>query len=129
MDKIQTFKTPSGDEMVIMPKADYDQLLAEHDDESGDDGTRDARKVLRRVQAGTEPLIPVEVYKMNKIEGLSRIRAWRSYRGLSIAALAHKIKKSQPYLTQIENGTRKGTLATMAKLATALGTTVDCIMD
>ena len=129
MDRIKTFKTPSGDEMVIMPKADYDQLLAEHDDESGDDSTRDARKVLRRVQAGTEPLIPVEVYKMNKIEGLSRIRAWRSYRGLSIAALAHKIKKSQPYLTQIENGTRKGTLATMAKLAAALGTTVDCIMD
>jgi len=129
MDRIQTFKTPSGDEMVIMPKADYDQLLAEHDGESKDNGTRDARKVLCRVQAGTEPLIPVEVYKMNKIEGLSRIRAWRSYRGLSIAALAHKIKKSQPYLTQIENGTRKGTLATMAKLATALGTTVDCIMD
>jgi len=129
MDKIQTFKTPSGDEMVIISKADYDQLLAEHDGENEDNGTHDARKVLRRVQAGTEPLIPIEVYKMNKIEGLSRIRAWRSYRGLSIAALAHKIKKSQPYLTQIENGTRKGTLATMAKLATALGTTVDCIMN
>ena len=129
MDRIQTFKTPSGDEMVIMPKADYDQLRAEHADESEDSDMRDARKVLRRVQAGAESLIPVEVYKMNKIEGLSRIRAWRSYRGFSIAALAHKIKKSQPYLTQIENGTRKGTLATMAKLATALGTTIDCIMD
>jgi hypothetical protein len=48
------------------------------------------------VQAGTEPLIPVEVYKMNKVEELSRIRAWRNYRGLSITASAHKIKKVSP---------------------------------
>jgi len=127
MDKVQTFRTPNGDEMVIMPRADYDRLL--HQDMDEDDEVRAARKVLRRVQAGAEPLIPLEVYKMNKIKGFSRLRAWRTHRGLSIAGLARKIGKSQPYLTQIENGTRKGTLATIAKLADILNTTVDCLVD
>jgi DNA-binding XRE family transcriptional regulator len=127
MDKIQTFKTPSGDEMVILPKADYDELIGSHASE--DSGLRTARKVLDRVRAGTEPVIPVEVYKLNKIEGLSRIRAWRVYRKMDIPTLARKIKKSPSYVTQLENGTRKGTLETMYKLATAVGTTIDCLKN
>ena len=125
MDRIQTFKTPGGEELVIMPKADYDRLMSHQDD----DDVAAARKALRRVKAGTEPLIPLEVYKLIRQKHMPRIRAWRTYRGMSSADLAKKIGKSHSYLVQLENGARKGTLETMSLLADKLGTTLDGLRD
>jgi len=127
MENVQTFKTPTGQEMVILPKADYDRLVAHRDDETDDD-VRAAHKVLRRVEAGTEPLTPLEVYKSVR-QGVPRLRAWRLYRRLSSAALADKIGKSQAYLLQMENGTRKGAVKTLSLLAQALGTRIDSLVD
>jgi transcriptional regulator with XRE-family HTH domain len=66
---------------------------------------------------------------MVRLQGMSRIRAWRVYRGLSTSALARKIKKSHSYVVQLENGTRQGTFKTMSLLADCLGTTLDGLRD
>ncbi len=126
MDKALTFTTPGGEEMVILPADEYRRLVARRDVE---DDLGAARKTLERVKAGLESTLPIEVVRMVRVDGVSRLRAWRTHRGLSPAALARKIGKSASYLTQLENGTREGTLATMSKLARALDTTLDCLVD
>jgi DNA-binding XRE family transcriptional regulator len=131
MEKVQTFTTPSGEKMVILPKVDYDRLLSRYEDDEDDEDdvfVRDAREILKRVRAGTEPLIPLEVCELT-FSGMSTLRAWRTWRKLSCAELARRIGKSQSYVTQIENGTRQGTLETMRRIAKALGTTVDALKD
>jgi DNA-binding XRE family transcriptional regulator len=129
MDRVQTFTTPSGDEMVILPKAEYDELVEHKFCDDDDADYVEAKRISRRVKEGKEPLIPFEIIEMKYLQGIPTLRAWRLYKKLSLAALAKKIGKSQPYLTQIENGTRKGSLQTMMKLAKALGTSVDCLVD
>ncbi len=120
---MQTFKTPDGNEMVILPKAQYEALLKRCSFDAPDN----AYNILRRVEAGTEPVIPIEVYKLMREQKMSRIRAFRKYRGMTEGALAKAIGKSLSYITQIENGTRTGSIDTLAAIAKALKTSVDSL--
>lgn len=128
MGFVQNFTTPNGEKMVILPKADYERLLAAYAQDADAD-IQEARKVLCRVQANTEPVTPLEVYKLMQESDMSRLRAWRTWRGLSSATLAKKIGRSLSYLVQIENGTRQGSLATMRLLAEALDTSIENLQD
>lgn len=55
------------------------------------------------------------------IEGENPVKVWREHRGLSQRALAQKAGLNFAYLSQIETGARQGTVATVKKLAEALG--------
>ena len=67
--------------------------------------------------------IPHEVVSL-MVDGLSSARAWREYRGLTQAAVARRMRITQPALAQIEASGRPRK-ATREKLAKALGITVD----
>ena len=132
MDKVQIFLTPAGEKMAVLPFAEYNRLAAlddgDDDEELKPEVQREIDETLARIKAGTETLFPLGVVKLT-CDGVPTIRAWRRHRKLTIAKLAKKLKLSPSYLTQIENGTRKGTLATMRRLAKALGTTLDGLED
>jgi len=53
------------------------------------------------------------------------VKVWREYRGLTQRALAAQAGLNFSYLSQIETGARKGTTATMKKIAEALGIDLD----
>ena len=53
------------------------------------------------------------------------VKVWRGHRGLSQRVLAERTGLSFTYLSQIENNVRKGSMATMKKLAAALGVDID----
>ena len=55
----------------------------------------------------------------------SPVRVWREYRGLSIKQLAASAQISPAYLSQIEGGSRNGSLSTVKALAEGLGLDVD----
>jgi transcriptional regulator with XRE-family HTH domain len=63
--------------------------------------------------------IPHEVVSL-MVEGFSAARAWREYRGLTQAAVARRMRISQPALAQIEISGRPRK-ATRVRLAKALG--------
>ena len=90
---------------VVVPIKDYATLVAK------------ARGTTRR------RTIPHEVVSL-MVDGLSAARAWREYRGLTQAAVARRMRITQPALAQIEASAcpRK---ATRERLAKALGITVD----
>ncbi|MGH8595735.1 MAG: helix-turn-helix domain-containing protein [Gammaproteobacteria bacterium] len=90
---------------VVVPIRDYATLVAK------------ARGTTRR------RTIPHEVVRL-MVDGFSAARAWREYRGLTQAAVARRLRITQPALAQIEASARPRK-ATREKLAKALGITVD----
>jgi DNA-binding XRE family transcriptional regulator len=133
MDRIQIISTPSGEKLAIMPLDEYERLSAiasEHTDDAEDErDSREARKIKARIKAGKEPLIPADVVEGEVLHGAHPVRAWREYRGLTAEKLAKMAGIARPYLTQIENGKRKGPVAVYKKLAKALNVQVQVLIN
>lgn len=85
-------------------------------------------QVLREADArrarGEDDGLPIELVE-RLFKGESPVRIWREARGLSVNALAKKAGVSQPYLSEIENRLKPGSVAALKKLATALKLDVD----
>lgn len=121
MNKVVTFKTPSGDEMVVVPAQDYRELV-EAAEMAEDVAAYD--EIKRKLAVGEDELIPAEyVYRM--LDGENPVAVWREFRGLSAKALAEAAGITPAYLSQIEAGKREGTVGTMKKIAEALKLTID----
>jgi len=118
---VQIIKTPQGEEMAVLPKADYDKLLEAFEDR---EDIAAARTFREKLAAGEEELIPAE-FVNRMIDGESKIKVWRDYRGMSAKALADAAGISAAYLSQIEKGAREGSLDAMKKIAGALCVTID----
>lgn len=118
---IQTFKTPSGEEMVVLSRAEYDRLLAAAEAASDVAAFDEATAALA---TGVEEAVPATfVHAM--IEGESLVRLWRRHRGMTLDALAKATGLSAPFLSQIENGRRAGSIETLKVVAAALGVSLD----
>jgi len=57
--------------------------------------------------------------------GEPRLRVWREYRGLSLAALAESAEVPAEVVNDIEEGKYEGSIATLKALAKALGVGLD----
>jgi DNA-binding XRE family transcriptional regulator len=115
----QIIRTPSGEELVVLPRADYEALLARGDEdmEDADDvAMYDARKA--ELAAGGA-ILPPEV-SAAILRGDSRLKAIRDWRDITQLYLAHKTHIGQGYISDLESGRRKGTPETLAKLADVL---------
>ncbi|RZJ42340.1 MAG: XRE family transcriptional regulator [Brevundimonas sp.] len=125
MTQPQIITTPSGDELVVLPRADYDALIAARDDEAenaADVAAFDAAmaELGAARDAGVDPILPPDV-SAAILRGASRLTAWRKHRGLTQVQLAAAAGIGQGYLSQIEKGKRTGPSGTVAALAGALG--------
>ena len=124
MNAPQIIRTPSGEELVVLPRADYEALLdrADHAAEDADDiAIYDARKAEL---AASGIVLPPEV-SAAILRGESRLKAIRNWRGKTQVFLDVTAGISQGYLSDLESGRRKGTPETIAKLAQALNVPVE----
>ena len=115
----QIIRTPDGEELVVLPRADYEALVerADHEAEDADDvAIYDARKA--ELAAGGVVLPPEVTTAI--LRGDSRLKAIRNWRGETQLHLTFKTGIAQGYLSDLENGRRRGTSDTIAKLAQAL---------
>ena len=120
--------TEKGRKMALLPLAEYKRMLAIIETKADAQDIQDAEHILARVKAGKEPLVPgVVVHAI--IDGAHPVRAWRTHRGMTAAALAGKAGISRAYLTQIETRKRKGTTDIFRALAKALRTDVDSLLE
>ena len=118
MTEPQIIRTRSGEEMVVIPRREYERLMAAATDEDAADvAITDARKA--ELAGDPEALLPAPV-SAAMLRGDSRFRALRRWRGLSQLALAAKAGVGQGYLSDIENRRRAGAPATLERLARAL---------
>jgi hypothetical protein len=115
----QIIRTPDGEELVVLPRADYEALVerADHEAEDAEDvAIYDARKAELAAGGG---ILPPEV-SAAILRGDSRLKAIRNWRGETQLHLTFKTRIAQGYLSDLENGRRRGTSDTIAKLAQAL---------
>lgn len=119
----QVITSPAGEEMVVVPKSEFDAILsrvAELDEDEADVAIYDARKA----ELTEANKLPAEV-SMHMLRGDSRIRAIRKYRGLSQVELANHASLAQGFLSDLESGRRKLTDATVESLSKVLDVPAD----
>jgi ribosome-binding protein aMBF1 (putative translation factor) len=121
MSDLQIIRTPSGEEMVVIPRAEYDALVAAANAEAEDEddvAIYDARKA--DLEAGRDAALPAEVSGY-MLKGDSLLKAVRRWRGISQSDLAKQAGLSQGYLSDMESGRRAGTPETRRVISSVLG--------
>jgi len=118
-------KTPRG-EMAILPRKDYEKLLAKAAEADEDAGTARLVARARREIAGGAPLLPKTV--VDRIAGgESAVRVLREWRDITQVSLSSRTGISQSHISDIESGRRTGTPATLRAIATALKVPLDLL--
>jgi DNA-binding XRE family transcriptional regulator len=108
-------------EMVTIPAAEY-QALRDAAENLADLRAHD--RAMAAIARGDEELVP-EVFAKRLIAGESPLRVWRELRGLTQAALATASGVNRVQIANIESGAKSGSIATLRKLADALGIAMD----
>jgi ribosome-binding protein aMBF1 (putative translation factor) len=118
-------KTPKG-EIAILPRKDYEALVAKAAEADEDAGT--ARLVARArkdIASGT-PLLPKDVAD-RLANGENPVRVLREWRGHTQMNLAFKTNISQGHISDIESGRRTGTSSTLRRIANVLNVPLDLL--
>lgn len=123
----QTITTPGGEEVVMLPKAAFDELaraLADAEEDAEDVAIYDARMAEAE---GSVPM-PAEV-TIALLKGDRRIRAIRSWRKVTQQQLANDAGITQGHLSDLETGRRGTTAETARSIARALSVPESWISD
>lgn len=114
----QFIKTPSGEEMAVLPRAEYESLLRAADEAEEDAADIAAYDAAKADAAGSERL-PFEV-SQSVLKGTGLLKALRLWRNKGQVELARDIGTSQGFLSDLEGGRRKMTSDVARRLAAAL---------
>jgi ribosome-binding protein aMBF1 (putative translation factor) len=119
-------KTRRG-EIAILPRKEYEALVAKAAESDEDVGTaRLVARARKEVAAGV-PLLPKE-FVDRLAKGENAVRVLREWRGVTQMYLSLKTNLSQGYISDIENGRRTGTLAALRRIADALKVPLDLLV-
>ncbi len=120
MNTPQIIRTPGGEELVILPKADYDAMieaLSEAEEDAADVAAYDL--AIEAIGDDSTPFLP-EAISAFLLGGDGLLKAIRKWRGLSQVDLAERVGVAQGYISDLESGRRQGTPETLVRLADAL---------
>jgi ribosome-binding protein aMBF1 (putative translation factor) len=119
-------KTAKG-EMAILPRKEYEALAAKAAEANEDVGTARLVARARKEVAEGAPLIPMEVAE-RIAAGEHPIRALREWRDMTQMELSFRTHIGQGYISDLESGRRKGTVAALRVIAKALGVPLDILV-
>ncbi len=123
---VQFKKTDKG-EVAILPRAEYDRLVARAAEADEDVGTARLVAHARKEAAAGAPLVPLEVAE-RIADGENPIKVIREWRDVTQLYLSHKTNIGQGYISDIENGRRKGTATALSAIAKALDVPLDMLV-
>jgi DNA-binding Xre family transcriptional regulator len=108
----QLVDDPERAELVVMTPEDLAELI------------EDAAATVAYHRTRDQERVPIGVVD-RLIARENPVRVWREHRGHSLRQLAERAGVGIGYLSQIENGERKGTVGTLKKIAAALDVDFD----
>jgi DNA-binding XRE family transcriptional regulator len=114
MGKPQIIVSPSGEELVVLARRDYDDLV----------DALAAGKVEAALAAGQEELLSAEEAAA-LLAAPTPLAFWRKKRGKTQSQLAAELGVSQNFLSDLERGKVKGDVTLYRKLAQALELLID----
>lgn len=121
VNRPQTIQTPSGEEMVLLSRAEYEELLSAT--EELEDALA-AERSLARIAAGKLELSPNSEAD-DFLDAPTPLAFWWRKRGLTPAALAEKVGVTEEELAEIEGGREQGQVGVLRDMAAALRVTLD----
>lgn len=121
------FKKTEKGEVAILPRKEYEALVAKAAEADEDAGTARLVARARKEIAGGAPIIPKTVVD-RMARGESALRVLREWRDMTQLHLSSKTGLGQGYLSDLENGRRKGTTAALKKIAAALNVPLDLLV-
>ena len=77
---MQTITTPNGETLVVLPLAEYENLVDKADIASAD-------RIKADIAAGRDELVPAEIVNQ-LIAGGNPVKIWRAYREMTARDLA-----------------------------------------
>jgi transcriptional regulator with XRE-family HTH domain len=116
-------KTPKGDEIVILSRAEYDALTTGRSDEDAADIAH-ANRILAELAEGSETLLTSEQAD-ELLAAKTPLAFWRKHRGFTQEALSKLVGVAQGFISEIENGSKTGDVQTLAAVARALEISLD----
>ena len=108
----------TSEETINLTRTEYDALVSRNDE-------LEDRLVALEADDGTR--VPHEV-ALAIIRGQSLILAYRNHQGLTLRDLSDRTGIAASYLSEIERGLKNGSASALAKIAGALGTTIDTLV-
>jgi DNA-binding XRE family transcriptional regulator len=118
-------KTPAGDDIVILARTEYDQLIAAAGEDVADAAT--ARRALARIESGTDNVLTsAEVDAL--LAEKTPLAFYRKRVCITQAALAERVGVAQGFISEIEAGRKTGDVQTLLRIAAALNVTIDDIV-
>jgi hypothetical protein len=121
------FKKTDKGEIAILPRKEYEALAAKAAEADENIGTARLVARARKEIAGGAPLIPKDV--VDRIaNGENPLRVLREWRGETQLYISFRTNIGQGYLSDLENGRRKGTAAAMKKIAAVLNVPIELLI-
>jgi phytoene/squalene synthetase len=121
------FKKTGKGEIAILPRKEYEKLAAKAAEADEDMGTARLIARARRDIAAGIPLIPKKI--ADRIaKGENALRVLREWRDVTQLELEFKTDIGQSYISDMENGRRKGTAAALKKIADALNVPLELLV-
>lgn len=118
--KPQFIKTDEGVELVVLPREDYEALLARAKNNEGVETGRIIARGNADIEASFDIKLPAQVAEAIA-EGQNPLRVIREWRGWTQVHLGEvKTNIGQSTISALENGIRRGTLAFWKELADVL---------
>jgi DNA-binding Xre family transcriptional regulator len=125
MSEVQRIETNGAAELVVLARADYDRLIERLEDA---EDIASAKSFESAEARGDVELLPWEMAKRLRAGVDHPLIVWREHRGLTQRALAAQVAMTGAQLSEIEAGKKTGSIATLKKLADALGVTIDDLL-
>jgi Helix-turn-helix len=118
-------KTARG-EVAILPRKDYETLVAKASEADEDRGTARLVALARDTVAAGAPLLPKHVVD-RLAKGDNRVRVLREWRDKPQEYISFKTGLSQGYISDLETGRRNGTTAALRLIADVLKVPLDLL--
>ena len=120
-------KTPRG-EVAILPRKEYEVLVAKAAEAEEDAGTaRIVSRARKDIESGG-PLLPKSVVDC-LANGENPVRVMREWRDETQMYLSFRTDLSQGYISDIESGRRVGTVAALRRIAKVLNVPLDLLVQ
>lgn len=112
---VQIITTPEGHELAVLPREDFERLVAVYED------AQDVAAFDAAMEADEESFPAAFVEELLTTD--CALRSWRKYRGLSQKDLAERARTTQPMISGLE---QPGAGLPSLQLARNLATALDC---
>jgi DNA-binding transcriptional regulator YiaG len=121
------FQKTSRGEVAILPRKEYETLVAKAAEADEDAGTARLVARARKEIAAGAPLLPKEVVD-RLARGENPVRVLREWRDITQMYLSFRTNLSQGHISDIENGRRTGTSAALRLIADVLKVPLDLLV-